>query len=98
MQDDYSQIIAALATTHREFEGPHGQISLFMPERGWVSWTSPDTPLKLHEALTLGNIRAVLGNYVTVTPSRYVLPLMLLTLCSAIAAIGVVILTRRRKP
>ncbi|WP_226783201.1 cellulose biosynthesis cyclic di-GMP-binding regulatory protein BcsB [Oceaniglobus trochenteri] len=94
---DPARIIASLAATHQEFEGPHGQVSLYSSENGWVSWNSPNRPLSLNESLTLGNMRAVVGNYVTITPARYIVPLFLLILCSAIVAIGIAILTRRKR-
>ncbi|WP_108485111.1 cellulose biosynthesis cyclic di-GMP-binding regulatory protein BcsB [Oceaniglobus ichthyenteri] len=94
---DPVRIVSSLAATHQEFDGPHGQVALYSPENGWISWTSPDRPLSLNESLTLGNIRAVVGNYVTLTPAQYILPLFLLIFCSAMVGIGIAILSRRRK-
>lgn len=94
---DPVEIVASLAASHQEFEGPHGQVALYSSENGWSSWTSPQKPLSLNEPLTLGNMRAVVGNYVTITPARFVIPLFLLIFCSAIVAIGIAMLTRRKR-
>ncbi|ETW10659.1 hypothetical protein ATO8_21081 [Roseivivax marinus] len=94
---DPRPVVASLATAHERFEGPNGQISLFTEETGWTNWHSPRRPLTALEPLTFGNARAVIGNYVTVTPGRYILPLFALTFISAFIAIGIVILSRRSR-
>lgn len=93
---DPAPVIASLSVAHREFDSPYGQVSIFSSDTGWSSWNSPDRPLHLHQPLTPWNISAVVGNYVTIKPKRYVIALLLLTLCSAVVAMGIIITTRRR--
>ncbi|SFD84283.1 cellulose biosynthesis cyclic di-GMP-binding regulatory protein BcsB [Roseivivax sediminis] len=92
---DPKQVVASLAASHERFEGPTGQVSLFSMETGWSSWHASSRPLGLHEPLTFANARAVVGNYVTITPGRYILPLFTLALFSALVGMGIVLLSRR---
>ncbi|WP_020038799.1 cellulose biosynthesis cyclic di-GMP-binding regulatory protein BcsB [Salipiger mucosus] len=94
---DPRPVVAALALLHGQYGGPNGQVSLFSSDAGWTSWHSSSRPLRLHEPLTLANARAVVGNYVTITPGRYVLPLLSLALFSSVIAMGIMLLSRRRR-
>ena len=94
---DYQRIVASLVEMHDSSEGPKGQVSLFNYDGTWDVWRSANRPLDLHEPLSLTNARAIVGNYVTLSPGRYIAPLFLLALVCAISAMGLLITGRRRR-
>jgi len=92
---DPATIAGALAASYGSRSGPKGQVSLFIEGEGWVSWTDPQRPLHLSEGLSPGNIRAVLGNYATMAPLRFLALIMSLTVMSALVALAFLVKTRR---
>ncbi|WP_010137907.1 cellulose biosynthesis cyclic di-GMP-binding regulatory protein BcsB [Oceanicola sp. S124] len=94
---DTERLVASLVDMHRRSEGPKGQVSLFGYDGKWQVWRSANRPLTLHEPLTITNARAVVGNYVTLSPGRYIAPLFLLAFVCALSAMGLLIVSRRRK-
>lgn len=94
---DYERLVASLVDMHDRSEGPKGQVSLFGFDGKWQVWRSANRPLSLLEPLTLRNARAVVGNYVTLSPGRYIAPLFLLAIGCALSAMGLLIVSRRRK-
>lgn len=95
-RSNLEKLVASLSITHQEFDGPQGQISLFTSDQKWIDWRSSTRPLNLMEPLTLRNLRTVVGNFVTVSPRSFVIPVFLLAVCSALVGIGIAILVRRR--
>lgn len=77
-------------------DSPQGQLALLADDGRWQSWTAPDRPLLLLEPLDRRNLRAVLGNYASWWPGAFVAAVLGLTALSALLAILVVILSRRR--
>lgn len=93
---DYQHVVASLAETRQTFQGPKAQVSVFSPLTGWESWQAPNRPLRLHEALTPGNARAVVGNFVTIIPGRFIAPLLALTALASVIALAIAVMTRRK--
>ena len=91
------KLVASLIDGGGRLDVPRGQVSLFTPDAGWQSWHSSKRRLKLHEPLTLDNARRVVGNYASLAPPLFIVPMLALSLVSAILAMGVMIITRRRK-
>lgn len=91
------KLVASLIGAEAPLRAPDGQVSLFSPDDGWQSWESSDRSLQLHEPLTLGNARQVAGNYASMAPPVFIIPMLLLSLVSALLAMGFMIVTRRRK-
>lgn len=91
-----SMVVRALAASRVSSDRPEGQVALYREGHGWDSWSAPDRPLTLHEHLHTGNMRAVMGNYATVLPVTFVAIVLGLTLFSALVALAILILTRRR--
>ncbi len=94
---DYERLVASLVDMHQKSEGPKGQVSLFGFDGTWQVWRSASRPLSLQEPLTISNARAVVGNYVTLSPGRYIAPLFLLAIGCALSAMGLLVASRRRK-
>jgi len=94
---DHQHIVASLAETRQTFRGPKAQVSVFSPLTGWESWQAPNRPLQLHEALTPGNARAVVGNFVTIIPGRFIAPLLVLTALASAVALAIAVMTRRKR-
>lgn len=93
---DYERLVSSLLENHRSGEGPKGQISLFGRDGSWQVWTSANRPFTLLEPLTLSNARAIAGNYVTLSPSRYIGPLFILALGCALSAVAILVRRRRK--
>uniref|UniRef100_A0A2A3JW95 Cyclic di-GMP-binding protein n=2 Tax=Alloyangia mangrovi TaxID=1779329 RepID=A0A2A3JW95_9RHOB len=91
------KLVASLIHGGGTLDIPRGQVSLFTPDAGWQSWHSSARRLELHEPLTLDNARKVVGNYASLAPPVFIVPMLALSLVSAILAMGVMIITRRRK-
>ncbi|ETX14096.1 hypothetical protein OCH239_05495 [Roseivivax halodurans JCM 10272] len=94
---DHRAVIASLAESRDAYRGPHGQVSVFLPDTGWESWDAPNRPLLLREPLTAANARTVVGNYVTIIPGRYIGPILILAVLSSIVAFGIAVVTRRKR-
>ena len=88
-----SAIVAARSTN----EGPRGQVSVLDHDGRWQSWVAPDRQPLLLEAVSLGNVRFVLGNFVSAMPIRYVVGVFFLALISALFALRLVIATREHR-
>ena len=94
---DYDRLVASLVDMHDRPGGPRGQVSMFGFDGKWQVWVSANRPLSLLEPLSPRNARAVVGNYVTLSPGRYIVPLFLLAIGCALSAMGLLIVGRRRK-
>lgn len=94
---DHDRLVASLVEMHNSSDGPKGQVSLFGYNGRWDVWSSGDRPLTLMEPLSPSNARAVVGNFVTLEPGRYIAPLFLLAILCAFSAIGLLIAGRRRQ-
>lgn len=94
---DYGRLVASLVDMQERSEGPKGQVSLFGFDGNWQVWRSANRPLSLQEPLSISNVRAVVGNYVTLSPGRYIAPLFLLAIGCALSAMGLLVASRRRK-
>lgn len=90
-----SSIIWALSAGRDGAQRPTGQIALYIPDQGWVSWTDPARALILQEALAWHNLRPVIGNYATKFPLMFLGVTLCLTLLSALVALLILKLTRR---
>lgn len=91
---DVADIAAALTRARATGDGPRGQVSVLGHDGRWSNWIAPDREPVLLEPLTLGNLRYVLGNFVSAMPLRYVLLLSFLALLSSLLALRFVISTR----
>lgn len=88
-----STIIQSLAASR---DAPTGQVALFIEGEGWRSWTNPQRPLILQEPVSASNLRAVLGNYATLSPWLFLG--VVLSLATLSAGIALMILKITRKP
>lgn len=88
-----STIIQSLAASR---DAPKGQVALFIEGEGWRSWTNPQRPLILQEPISASNLRAVLGNYATLSPWLFLG--VALSLATLSAGIALMILKITRKP
>lgn len=91
---DVDAIAAALVAARATGDGPRGQVAVLGWDGAWSNWIAPDREPMLLEPLTLGNLRHVLGNFVSAMPVRYVTGLFFLALISAVFALRFVISTR----
>ncbi|MGY6536818.1 MAG: cellulose biosynthesis cyclic di-GMP-binding regulatory protein BcsB [Pararhodobacter sp.] len=91
---DVSAIAAAIAAARETGEGPRGQVSVLGEDGQWHNWFAPDRQPALLEPVSVGNLRHVLGNFVSAMPVRYVVGLFFLALVSALVALRLVIATR----
>lgn len=94
---DMSAIASAIVAARTTAEGPRGQVAVLDRDGRWHSWTAPDRQPVLLEPVTLGNVRHVLGNFVSAMPVRYVFGLFFLALVSALFALRLVISTREHR-
>lgn len=94
---DISAIASAMVAARTVAEGPRGQVAVLDRQGRWQSWIAPDRQPVLLEPVTLGNIRHVVGNFVSAMPIRYVLGLFFLALVSALFALRLVIATREHR-
>ena len=91
---DVNAIASAITAARVMGTGPRGQVSVLDAEGNWNNWFAPDRQPVLLEPLSLGNLRHVLGNFVSAMPIRYVTGLFFLALISAVVALRLVIATR----
>ena len=91
---DANAIAAALVAARGGSDGPRGQVAVLGHDGQWSNWIAPDREPVLLEPITLGNLRHVLGNFVSAMPVRYVAGLFFLALISAVFALRLVIATR----
>lgn len=91
---DANAIAAALVAGRYSGTGPRGQVAVLGHDGRWSNWVAPDREPILLEPITLGNLRHVLGNYVSAMPVRYVAGLFFLALISAVFALRLVVATR----
>ncbi len=91
---DISAVAGAIAAARERGDGPRGQVSVLDRDGQWQNWYAPDRQPTLLEPITLGNMRHVLGNFVSAMPVRYVIGLFFLALLSALVALRLVIATR----
>lgn len=91
---DITAIASAFIAARHSGHGPRGQVAVLDHEGQWHSWVAPDRQPVLLEPIRLGNIRHVLGNFVSAMPIRYVTGLFFLALLSAVVALRLVIATR----
>lgn len=91
---DVSAIASAIAAARATGTGPRGQVAVLDHDGNWRSWFAPDRQPVLLEPLSPGNLRHVLGNFVSAMPIRYVAGLFFLALISAVVALRLVIATR----
>lgn len=94
---DIRSIASAIVAARTVSDGPRGQVSVLDFEGNWNNWTAPDRQPILLETLTPSNFRAVVGNFVSAMPIRYVSGLFFIALISAIFALRLVIATREHK-
>lgn len=94
---DISAIASAMVAARTTAEGPRGQVAILDRDGRWQSWVAPDRQPVLLEPVTLGNVRHVVGNFVSAMPIRYVLGLFFLALVSALFALRLVIATREHR-
>lgn len=94
---DISAIASAIVAARTNAEGPRGQVSVLDHDGRWQSWIAPDREPVLLEPVTLGNVRHVVGNFVSAMPVRYVAGLFFLALVSALFALRLVIATREQR-
>lgn len=90
-----SSIIWALSAGRDGGQRATGQVALYIPDQGWVSWTDPARALILQEPLSWTNLRPVIGNYATKSPLAFLGVVLFLTLLSAFVALLILKLTRR---
>lgn len=95
---DPSSIVWALSAGRGGDNRATGQVALYAPDEGWVSWADPARPLILQEALTWNNLRPIIGNYATRLPLVFLGAVLMLTLLSALVALMILKLTRRHTP
>ncbi|MCA0922218.1 cellulose biosynthesis cyclic di-GMP-binding regulatory protein BcsB [Pseudooceanicola nanhaiensis] len=91
------RVVASLISMRQSLEGPGGQLSLFSADTGWQSWRASTLPLRLHEPITWRNARSVAGNYASLTPGGFLVPIFFFTLIAAVVALGYMIASRRGK-
>ncbi len=91
---DITAVAGAIAAARERGDGPRGQVSVLDRDGQWQNWYAPDRQPTLLEPITLGNLRHVLGNFVSAMPLRYVIGLFFLALVSALVALRLVIATR----
>lgn len=96
-ESDISAIASAIVAARTNTDGPRGQVSVLDRDGRWQNWTAPDRQPVLLEAVTLSNVRHVVGNVVSAMPIRYVAGLFFLALVSALFALRLVIATREHK-
>lgn len=94
---DIGSIASSIVAARTVSEGPRGQISVLDRFGNWQNWIAPDREPTLLEPIGLGNIRHVVGNFVSAMPIRYVTGLFFLALISAFFALRIVISTREHK-
>ena len=94
---DISAIASAIVAARTTTESPRGQVSILGYDGQWHSWTAPDRQPVLLEPISPGNIRHVVGNFVSAMPIRYVTGLFFLALISALFALRLVISTREHR-
>ena len=94
---DVSAIASAIVAARTTAEGPRGQVAVLDRNGQWQSWVAPDRQPVLLEPVTLGNVRHVVGNFVSAMPIRYITGLFFLALISALFALRLVIATREHK-
>jgi len=90
-------IARSLAASRNMVGGPSGQVAIFTADRAWESWTAPNRPLRLHETLSFGNLRNVLGNYASHQPLGFLAVIFGFTILSAAAGLLLLLLTRRSR-
>ncbi|MFN3955238.1 MAG: cellulose biosynthesis cyclic di-GMP-binding regulatory protein BcsB [Pararhodobacter sp.] len=91
---DIGAIAAAVVAGRVQGTGPRGQVAVLGRDGRWASWVAPDRQPVLLERVTPGNLRYVLGNYVSAMPVRYVVVLFVLAFLSALVALRLVVSTR----
>lgn len=91
---DMSQIASAIVAARTTGVGPRGQVSVLDADGVWHNWFAPNRQPVLLEAITITNLRHVLGNFVSAMPVRFVTVLFFLALLSAVFALRLVISTR----
>lgn len=91
---DMTAIAAAVAAARESGQGPRGQVAVLDHDGQWHNWFAPDRQPALLEPISIGNLRHVLGNFVSATPLRYVVGIFFLALVSALIALRLVIATR----
>ena len=94
---DTGIIAAAIARARLSGVGPMGQIAVLDRDGHWHSWASPDRRPVLREPLSVGNVRAVLGNFASAAPLWFALAMIALVLVAAAAALGLTVSTRSRR-
>lgn len=90
-------IARSLAASRNMVGGPSGQVAIFTGARAWESWTAPNRPLRLHETLSFGNVRNVLGNYASHQPLGFLAVIFGFTILSATAGLLLLLFTRRSR-
>jgi len=94
---DISAIASAVVAARTNAEGPRGQVSVLDRNGDWQSWIAPDRQPVLLESVTPGNVRYVVGNFVSAMPIRYVAVLFFIALVSALFALRLVVATREHR-
>jgi hypothetical protein len=91
---DAGSIAAALARARLTGQGPLGQVSVLGHDGAWHSWSAPDRRPVLLERVSVGNVRAVLGNYASAAPVWFALTMIVLVLIAAFSALSFTIRSR----
>ncbi|WP_098410097.1 cellulose biosynthesis cyclic di-GMP-binding regulatory protein BcsB [Thioclava sp. ES.031] len=94
---DAAQIADAIARARLSSNAPRGQFSLLTEDGKWENWQDASAPPVLEEPLSLGNFRAVAGNFASWSPLYFVLLLFGLTVLSIVLALVFVISTRGKR-
>jgi hypothetical protein len=94
---DISAIASAVVAARTNAEGPRGQVAVLDRNGNWQSWIAPDRQPVLLESVTPGNVRYVVGNFVSAMPIRYVAVLFFIALVSALFALRLVVATREHR-
>jgi cellulose synthase operon protein B len=94
---DAGAISAAIARAQLSGIGPLGQVAVLDRDGNWHSWSSPDRRPVLREAVSIGNVRSVLGNFASAAPLWFALAMIALVLAAAAAALALTVSTRGRR-
>lgn len=96
-QADAGEVARSLAVNRDRFDGPAGQIAIYARETGWQTWASPERQLRLHEPLSAGNLREIMGTYATLTPLPFIATILGFAGLSVLFALGFLLSTRGRR-
>lgn len=91
-----ARIARILAASLDGYDAPTGQVAIHSEEAGWESWVSPQRALRLHDTITLGNLREIMGTYATLAPLQLIAATLAVTVLSVLVAMGLLFTLRGR--